>query len=143
MICLHFVERLVVAERRRDSDEARIVQLRRRRLRPRAPSWYRRELCPDGRCRRRPRQNAGEDFQRGRIRMRHGRGVIRDHELLAFADAAEFHVAFAVLRRLDGVGLVQFARGARNRAERAATTAERLRCDRIARRCTSTALSGW
>ena len=67
-------------------------------------------------------QNAGEDFEGGRVGVGHGGAVLGDHDLLALADAAEFDVAFAILRGLDGVGGVELAGGAREWRRRSAAT---------------------
>ena len=75
--------------------------------------------------------------------MRHGRRVIGDDEVLAFADAAEFDRPLAVLRRLDRVGLVQLsASGVESRRACVATIAS-VFDGSICPAIVTTALSGW
>ena len=92
--------------------------------------------------RRRLRHDAREHLQGRRIGMA-GRGaVISEDHFLAFADAAQFDEALAILRRLDGVGLVQVARGRGIFPNVSATNWSVFASSRRPA-STSTALSGW
>ena len=129
----HLVERLVVAERRGRGDEARIVQLLEAHADRRAPSCCRPAPCRGVRCRRRRRvrrrrdHDAGQHFERGRIRMGERRRVPCGHHHRGRSHAAQLDEPLAVLRGLDRVRRVQRARRPRNRADRVGHHRERLR----------------
>jgi len=73
-----------------------------------------------------PAHDTGEHLDSRGVRVRRRHGVIRDDEILPLADTAERHEALAVLRRLDGVGLIEDAGRARNLTERLGDHLQRL-----------------